>query len=99
MDDRDSLELLRLRAQARALLESSSGPINFCIYFATSSGRCESHTASGPGGPYNRLPAETMEEFKTRVFRQMPATPELPYAVVFWADPDPNDPLNSDSEP
>jgi hypothetical protein len=99
MDDRDSLELLRLRAQARALLESSNGPINFCIYFATSSGRCESHTASGPGGPYNRLLTETMEEFKTRVLRQMPAISEHPYGISFWPDPDPNDPLNSDVEP
>jgi len=92
-------ELLRLRAQARALLEDSSGPINFFIVFASSTGICESHTAGGAGETFHRLPAETMDEFKQRVHRQMPVSPQHPYAVIFWPDPDPDDPLNSDVEP
>lgn len=98
--ERDSIELLRLRAEARALLEDTSRPPNLHVCFYTRAGQCESRTAQGPDGTtYNRLESESQEAFEERVLAHQLVLSEFPTTVIFWPVIDPNDPDNSDVEP
>lgn len=88
--ERDSVELLRLRAMARSLLQDSAGPPNIWVEFVdTETDQSEpqhapQHATSGDLH-YVRGENETVEHFRRRIARDFPVIGP-PRLVILWPE-------------